>query len=178
MLEHESRIDLVNLFNILLIRRRTKTLLANTNTQKATETREDDGTKFSVTQKCLKSNGNVFFLNSFMLFLPLSGCFYTLTKNEGFIMHEEKMKRMFLSGLKLFDWSPKSHSCSFYNGKSLDLAFVNRKIIAKMKEWTTVQIKYEKLYSNAQKCRWEYVLVKKGGVHVFHSILCDCTLQT
>jgi hypothetical protein len=61
MLEHESRIDLVNLFNILLIRRRTKTLLANTNTQKATETREDDGTKFSVTQKCLKSNGNVFF---------------------------------------------------------------------------------------------------------------------
>jgi len=44
-------------------------------------------------------------------------------------MHEEKWHRMFLSGLKLFDWSPKSHRCSFYNGKSLGLAFVNRKII-------------------------------------------------
>ena len=36
-----------------------------------------------------------------------------------------------LSGLKPFDWSPKSHSCSCYKGKSLGLAFVNRKITEK-----------------------------------------------
>jgi len=163
MLEYETCIDLLNLFNILFVRIwRTKTLLVNINTQKAIEMREEGGTKFSVTRKCLKSNGNVFF-NSFVLFLPLRGCFCTLTKNEGFIMHEEKWQRMFLSGLKLFDWSPKSHSCSFYNGKSLGLAFVNRKIIAKMKEWGLVQRKYEKLYSNAQKCRW-----------VWHGTLASC----
>jgi len=103
MLEYETRIDLISLFNLLLVRRRsTKTLLVNSNIQNATEMREEGGTTFSVTQKCLKSNGNVFF-HSFMLFLPLRGCFCTLTKNERFIMHEEKWQRMFLSGLKLFD---------------------------------------------------------------------------
>jgi len=42
MLEYETCIDLVNLFNILLVSRRsTKTLLVNANTQKATEMREE-----------------------------------------------------------------------------------------------------------------------------------------
>jgi len=39
-----------------------------------------------------------------------------------------------LSDLKRFDWSPKSHSCSSYNGKELGLAFVNSKITVKMED--------------------------------------------
>ena len=42
MLKYETCIDLVNMFNILLVRRWSiKTLLVNTNTQKATEMREE-----------------------------------------------------------------------------------------------------------------------------------------
>jgi len=78
MLEYETCIDLVNLFNILLVRRRsTKTLLVNTNTQKATEMREEGSTQFSVTQKCLKSNGNVFSTLS-CYFFPLEDVFVPL----------------------------------------------------------------------------------------------------
>jgi hypothetical protein len=61
MLEYETCINLVNMFNIRFVRRRsTERLPLNTNTPKATEMREEGGTKFSVTQKYLKSNGNVF----------------------------------------------------------------------------------------------------------------------